>query len=117
MDTLNTMVDFSNRIVEGWPAQHKLVYMHYPFAEGAIPPVTEAAHYEPLQKVHLPEDTRFIAGFVHEKRTPAELKGILNAIESIRGQAVDVATSCGLGRRTPEVTNELFSLMAHLAQS
>lgn len=115
--TLNTMVEFSNRLVAGWPQQHKLVYMHYPFAEGSIPPTTEAAHYQPLKDIRLPEDVRFIAGFVHEKRSLDELRGILNTIESVRGQTVDVACSCGLGRRAPETANQLFTLMSQVAQS
>jgi hypothetical protein len=115
--TLNTMVDFANRIVKGWPAQHKLVYMHFPFAEGSIPPTTDAAHYEPLAGVHLPSDTRFIAGFVHEDRTLGELKSILGAIEAIHGHRVDIATSCGLGRRSPEVANTLFKSMTELANA
>ncbi|GAB3947831.1 hypothetical protein GCM10028805_20810 [Spirosoma harenae] len=113
--TLNKMVQFSNRLVEEWPAQHSLAYIHYPFAEAGTPPSTCAAYYAPLKDIQLPSTTRFIAGFVHEKRSVDENIGILNSIESARGQLVDVASSCGLGRRSPETADYLLDLTAQLA--
>ena len=116
-DTLNTMVEFSNRLVDAWPQDKKLVYMHYPFAEGSVPPSIETGHYAPLKNIHLPDGVHFIAGFVHEKRSLAELRGILSEIEAARGAAVDVACSCGLGRRSPAVADQLFGLLAQVAQT
>ncbi|MBD2757354.1 hypothetical protein [Spirosoma validum] len=112
--TLAKMVNFSNRLVDEWPAQHTLAYVHYPFAEGLTPPSTNANYYAPLKDIHLPSATRFIAGFVHEKRSVAENVSILNSIESARGQLVDVACSCGLGRRSPETADYLLNLTAQL---
>lgn len=112
--TWNKMVAFSNRLVAEWPAQHTLAYVHYPFDEGVVPPTTEAGYYAPLRNIELPPTTRFVAGFVHEKRTPTENRHILNSIETARGQAVDGACSCGLGRRTPDTATELMALMAQL---
>ncbi|MFD1139825.1 hypothetical protein ACFQ4C_01835 [Larkinella insperata] len=112
--TLDKMVVFSNKMVERWPSQHTLVYVHYPLAEGAVPPSLEAGYYAPLKNLKLPPATRLIAGFVHEGRTLAENKQIRDYIEAARGQTVDVATSCGLGRRTPETTANLLKLMAEL---
>ncbi|MGQ0620901.1 MAG: hypothetical protein ACT4QA_13425 [Panacagrimonas sp.] len=115
-DTLNTMVEFSNRLVEGWPKQHSLAYVHYPFAEGQVPPSTDAKYYEPLSGIRLPQGTRFVAGFVHEKRTYEENASILHMIENACGHAVDVACSCGLGRRRPEVAKQLLDYMGRLAR-
>jgi len=115
--TLGKMVAFSNRLVADWPVQHKLAYIHYPFAEGQIPPSTEARYYATLKDIELPANTRFVAGFVHEKRTFVENCRILDSIEAVRGQAVDVACSCGLGRRTPDTATKLLLLMAHLAKA
>lgn len=112
--TLGKMVAFSNKLVEDWPAQHTLAYVHYPLAEGAVPPPLEADYYAPLKHARLRSETRFIAGFVHEGRTLAENKQIRDRIESARGQAVDVATSCGLGRRAPETAEKLLKWMAEL---
>jgi hypothetical protein len=116
-DTLNAMVNFSNRLVEGWPSDKKLVYMHYPFAEAVVPPTTDAAYYQPLKDVRLPSDVRFVAGFVHEARTLDENRAILNAIEDARGAAVDVACSCGLGRRSQAVAEQLFGLLTDVAHT
>ncbi|WP_420149431.1 hypothetical protein [Spirosoma sp.] len=113
--TLGKMVDFSNRLVDEWPSQHTLAYVHYPFAEGATPPTTDASYYAPLTNIRLPPTTRFIAGFVHEKLTPEQNRHILKSIEAARGQLVDVACSCGLGRRTPDAATKLMALMAELA--
>ncbi len=112
--TLGKMVAFSNKLVAAWPAQHTMAYVHYPFAEGLVPPSVEAGYYAPLKNIHLPSETRFVAGFVHEKRTLDENRHILDSIETARGQAVDVACSCGLGRRTPETATELMQRMAQL---
>ncbi len=115
--TLDKMVAFSNRLVEAWPQQHKLAYIHYPFAEGAVPPTTNSQYYAPLSAIRLPSDTRFVAGFVHEKRTLAENQRILESIETARGQLVDVACSCGLGRRSPNTAMNLLSLTARLTEA
>gem|GEM_PF-688772 len=115
--TLGKMVAFSNRLVEEWPTQHQLDYVHYPFAEGIVPPPTEASHYSPLRDITLPPSARFIAGFVHEKCSLAENKHILESIESAYGQTVDVACSCGLGRRTPEAAEQLMELTAQLTRA
>lgn len=115
--TLGKMVAFSNRLVQDWPAQHTLDYVHYPFAEGLVPPSVEAAYYAPLKSIILPSTTRFVAGFVHEKRTLAENWLILDSIENARGQLVDVSCSCGLGRRTPDTATELMTRMAQLTQA
>ncbi|GAB4026899.1 hypothetical protein [Spirosoma koreense] len=114
--TLGKMVAFSNRLVDEWPVQHTLAYIHYPFAEAGVPPSVEASYYKPLKDIRLPSDTRFVAGFVHEKRTPDQNRSILRSIEDSRGKLVDVACSCGLGRRAPDTADKLMALMAQLAE-
>ncbi|MEM7343167.1 MAG: hypothetical protein AAF485_02910 [Chloroflexota bacterium] len=108
--TLDTMVRFSNRLVEKWPQTHELAYVHYPLAEAADPPPLDPVYYEPLRNIKLPAGVRFVAGFVHDKRSEAEHQQILEIIEGIRGQRVDVASSCGLGRRPPDVAETLIGL-------
>jgi len=115
--TLRKMVDFSNQLVQTWPAYHSLAYVHYPFAEGVVPPPIATSYYAPLEAIQLPPTTRFVAGFVHEKRTLADNKYILDSIENARGQMVDVACSCGLGRRTADTALGLMQLMGQLTQS
>ena len=112
--TLDTLVAFSNRLVAAWPATQRLMYVHYPFAEGAIPPRLEADYYRPLREIRLPLGTRFIAGFVHEQLSLDENTRVLAAIEQARGQTVDVAASCGLGRRTPAQAEQILDLTRKL---
>jgi hypothetical protein len=114
--TLRKMVDFSNRLVQAWPTYHTLSYVHYPFAEGLVPPPTAASYYAQLNAVQLPPTTRFVAGFIHEKRSVDDNRSILGNIENARGQLVDVACSCGLGRRTADTASALLDLTAQLAQ-
>lgn len=114
---LDTMAAFSNRLVERWPGQHRLAYIHYPLAEGAAAPRLDAGYYRPFKDVRLPAEARFVAGFVHEGRTPDEHRRILGAIEDARGEAVDIACSCGLGRRTPEVADVMLGRMAEMVEA
>ena len=106
--SLHRLVALSNRLVAGWPQAHTLRYVHYPLAEGAVPPTLDARHDAPLRDIVLPAGTRFVAGFVHEARSLEEHARILAAIEEARGQVVDVARSCGLGRRAREAATRVL---------
>ena len=106
--TLDKMVHFSNKLVAKWPKDHELCYLHYPLAEAVDPPPLEAAYYQALKDIDLPPNVRFVAGFVHDKRSAAEHQQILETIEGIRRHTVDVSCSCGMGRRTPEIAEALI---------
>lgn len=112
--TLDKMVLFSNKLVDGWLPEYELVYMHYPLAEAVEPPPMNAAFYDSLKHIHLPENVRFVAGFVHEKRSEAELAQIRDIIETVRQHPVDVACSCGLGRRPRPIAEEVIKTTAGL---
>ncbi len=112
--TLDKMVALSNRLVARWPHGHTLRYIHYPLAEGAVPPTLDARYYEPLRDIALPSGTRFVAGFVHEALSLAENARILATIERVRGQPVDVASACGLGRRTPDAASQILEVTRQL---
>lgn len=114
--TLNKMVHFSNRLVSKWPKTHQLEYVHYPLAEAADPPPLKVDHYKILEKIKLPRNTRFVAGFVHDLRSESEHKHILETIEKIRGHQVDIACSCGLGRRSSDVATGLIQMSHKLAK-
>lgn len=115
--TLNKMVHFSNRLVNKWPGTHQLDYVHYPLAEASDPPPLEADYYRVLEKIKLPKDTRFVAGFVHDKRSESEHREILEIIENIRGHQVDIACSCGLGRKKTNVATELIEMSQKLTEA
>ncbi|HVG06944.1 MAG TPA: hypothetical protein VNM67_04510 [Thermoanaerobaculia bacterium] len=117
LNRVQPLVELSNRLVEKWPKDRELVYMHYPFAAGNVPPSTDPSLYQPLVDIRLPESTHFVAGFVHEGLSYDENEGILRSIEEARGGTVDVASSCGIGRRAPEVAEQLLRFTARLAAS
>lgn len=109
--TLHKVVAFANEIFARWPQTHQLRYLHVPLAAGKEPPTLSSEYYQPLQNLHIPEGTRFVAGFVHEKRSLDELKEIQQVIDQTVGYPVDVACSCGLGRRSEEVGQQLLERM------
>jgi hypothetical protein len=96
------LVRLGNAIARRWPAGRPLEYVHAPLAAGEEPPVLDAPFYRPLDRLRLPQHTRFVAGFLHEARTLDELRQILAHVESHLGRAADVASSCGLARRGPD---------------
>ncbi len=98
------LVRLANAIAHAWPTGRPLEFVHAPFAAAVLPPPAPATDvgarfYAPLSGLRLPAATRFIAGFIHETRPIAEQRETLALIESLVGRRVDVATSCGLGRR------------------
>lgn len=106
----------ANAIVSRWPAGRPLEYVHAPLAAGEDPPPLDGAFYAPLADLRLPPDTRFIAGLVHEERTIEQQRELLRLIEDLLGRSVDVATSCGLGRRQPEDAIETMEQAAALCR-
>lgn len=114
--TLDKMVYFTNKIIEKWPEPYQLEFVHFPLAEGDIPPRLDLEYYKPLKYVHLPEKVKFVAGFIHEKRNFEELKQILRHIEALRSHTVDIACACGLGRRSPEVAMQLLETTKQLLE-
>jgi hypothetical protein len=92
-------VRLTNAIVRRWPGDRPLEYVHAPLAAGEDPPPLGESFYRPLARLQLPAETRFVAGFLHEDRSMDELRRILAAVESQVSRPVDVAASCGLGRR------------------
>jgi hypothetical protein len=89
----------ANALVGGWPADKVLDYIHVPFAAAADPPPRDPEFYAPLSELRVPDDVRFVAGFIHESVSADELRPLLEIIEGAAGREVDVAATCGLGRR------------------
>jgi hypothetical protein len=114
--SLDKMVYLTNKLLQKWPTHYKLAYVHFPLAEADVPPSLDELYYKPLKYVHLPEDVRFIAGFIHEGRSIEELNKILKILDTTRGRKVDIACSCGLGRRSPEVAMHLLEMTKQLLE-
>lgn len=99
---VSPIVWLANAIVDRWPDGRHLDFLHAPLAAGAEPPPLDPEFYAPLRDLRLPPETRFIAGFVHEERSLAEQRNLLRKLDELIGRPVDVACSCGLGRRSRE---------------
>ena len=108
------VVHLANAIARGWPDGRRLEFMHAPFAAAVEPPSTEERWYRPLERMRLPASTRFIAGIAHERQDLKIQRGIRATIEAAVGNRVDVATSCGLGRREPDAAREAIRRTAEL---
>lgn len=113
MRDVRPLVLLANAIAAGWPEGRVLEYVHAPFAAAAEPPIPEESFYEPLSELVLPDDTRFVAGFLHESLDTDAHRDLLARIERLTGREVDVAAACGLGRR-PTV-EEAFDQMRETA--
>jgi hypothetical protein len=103
MRDVRPLVLLANAIARGWPKDRPLDYIHAPFAAAAEPPIPDKKFYTPLSDLDLPDDTRFVAGFIHESLDLEAHRELLKRIESLTGREVDIAAACGLGRRpTPD---------------
>jgi hypothetical protein len=108
------IVKLTNAIVRRWPEGRPLEYVHAPLVAGQDPPPLEKSFYQPLAQLRLPPEIRFVAGFLHENRSMDELRRILATIEAQIGQPVDVAASCGLGRRGAAAADVVMQQSAQL---
>lgn len=95
-------VALANAVMAEWPTGRTLDYVHAPLAHGRHPPTMDPDYYAPLERLWIPGHVRFIAGIVHEATTIKKLVLVRDQIEHHLNRHVDVAASCGLGRRTRE---------------
>jgi hypothetical protein len=108
------LVTLANAVAAGWPAGRTLDYVHLPLAAADLPPVTEPAFYRPLAGLALPAGVRVIGGYAHEDQDLATQLRVRDLVETAVGGPVDVATSCGLGRRTPAAAAAALARTAEL---
>jgi hypothetical protein len=113
MRDVRPLVLLANAIAAQWPDGRKLDYVHAPFAAAAEPPIADESFYEALSELRLPEDVRFIAGFLHESLDLEQHRELLARIERLVGREVDISAACGLGRR--DTSEEAFEQMRETA--
>lgn len=99
MDSAQPLVTLANQVARVWPQGRRLEYIHTPLAAAGKPCSLDPAWYQPLADLDLPEGIRFVAGYVHEGLTLDQLQEVQAMVERAAGGAVDVAATCGLGRR------------------
>jgi hypothetical protein len=115
MRNTEPVVQLANAIARRWPAGRPLEFVHAPFAAAEEPPVIEPDWYRPLERLRLPANTRFVAGFAHEGQDLSAQLAIRSSIERVVNGPVGVATSCGLGRREPAAAEAAIRRTAELA--
>ncbi len=113
MRDVRPLVLLANAVAAQWPEGRVLEYVHAPFAAAAEPPIPAESFYEPLSDLALADDTRFVAGFLHESLDTDAHRELLARIERLTGREVDVAAACGLGRRDSD--EEAFDQMRETA--
>ncbi len=114
MKDVRPLVSLTQAIIAAWPAGRPLEFVHAPLAAADDPPSTTESFYAPLAALELPAQTRFIAGFAHEEQSLDEQRRVLAMIEKLLGREVDVASSCGLGRREPAAARRTLQRTAEL---
>jgi hypothetical protein len=113
-DDTAPLVHFFKALLRTWPPRRPLEYIHIPLAmANEAPPLVED-FYRPLRMLSVPEETRIVAGMVHEAWDDEDHWNILSIVEEQLRRPVGVAASCGLGRRSPEVAMALMQRMARL---
>src|SRR5207302_5152115 len=108
------LVILANAIASRWPEGRPLDYVHLPMSGGDVPPTTDPAFYAPLTRLRLPDGVDLIAGIAHEEQDRQAQLAVRALVESAIGHPVDIATSCGLGRRTPEAARAAITAMRAL---
>jgi hypothetical protein len=82
------LVLLATAICELWPEGPALDYIHAPFAAAKEPPIEDPSWYEPLRDLKVPDDVRFIAGFLHESLELDGHRALLSRIEELVGRQV-----------------------------
>lgn len=104
----------ANTLARLFPPDRKLEFIHVPFAHADVAPVTDADFYAPLTGLELPDNVRFVAGFIHETQDDATQTQIRGLIEAQVGGVVDVAAACGLGRRNRDLATRNLEMSRRL---
>lgn len=106
LEDTTTLVLVANALVKGFPRDRSLEFVHLPLAHGSEAPTLDEDFYEPLTELKIPANIRLIAGFAHEAQSLEEQLELRELIESKVKRPVDIAASCGLGRRSLEAAEQ-----------
>jgi hypothetical protein len=110
--TAAPLVTLANALQRHWPEGRTLEYLHLPLCGGQQPPSTDPGYYAPLTK--LTGEPPLVAGIAHEAQPLADQLVVRRLVEDAVGRPVDIASACGLGRRTPEQATDAVARMRAL---
>jgi hypothetical protein len=117
LDSLWPLVTFTNAVAKRWPREHPLDFVHMPLAMASLPPSLEPSFYDALRYLELPDETRFVAGFVHAGRDPEQHDRLLAIVQERLDRPVDISHACGLGQGDPVESESLMREAARLANT
>ena len=118
MKDARPIVLLANAIAAQWPADASpLEYVHVPFSAAGVAPPSDVTWYRALEKLRLPAHVRFVAGFAHTDQPIEEQLRIRAQIEALAKRTVDVSTTCGLGRSSPEEAKAALERIVELTTS
>jgi hypothetical protein len=109
------LVALATALLRRWPAGRQLDYLHLPLSGGDEPPSADPTFYAPLSRLRRPAGVRIVAGLAHEEQDLDTQRRVRDVLERALGGPVDIATSCGLGRRTPDQAEQAVARMRALA--
>jgi hypothetical protein len=105
-----------NEIVRQWPKGRALSYVHVPLAMPGERASTDRRFYESLRRLNLPQEVRFVAGFVDGRLSEDDHTRILRTIEGILKRSVDVSSPCGFERGGTASCEDLLVTTANLVR-
>jgi hypothetical protein len=108
------LVELGNAIQKVWPEGRRLDFIHLPLSGGEQPPPVDADFYRALESLRQREGMAIVAGIAHEDQPLATQRDVRHLVEGALGCRVDIATSCGLGRRSPAQAKAAVERMRHL---
>jgi hypothetical protein len=117
MRDVGPLVALANAIVAGWPPDKRLDFIHAPFSAANNPAPVDPEFYAPLERLRIPESTRFVAGFAHEAQSLDDQHRVRDLVDAGVGREVDVSSACGLGRRSAEDGRAVLERTAELCRS
>ncbi|SEH01090.1 hypothetical protein SAMN05444920_11920 [Nonomuraea solani] len=118
LGTLAPVVSLVKALLRAWPHDRALEFVHVPLAAGDRPPPLKTAFYQGLEPLaDLPPGIRFVAGLAHEAQGPDDQRRVLRTVERVLSRTVDVASACGLGRRSEGDARRALDRAVALAES
>ncbi|MFF7213707.1 hypothetical protein ACFZAU_24740 [Streptomyces sp. NPDC008238] len=109
------VAELADALIRRWPKGRTLEYVHLPLAAAQEPPSVDPRYYAPLRRLGARTDTALVAGIAHEAQSREDQRTALRLAEEALGRRVDIATSCGLGRRSPLQAEEAATAMLALS--
>ncbi|WP_432937356.1 hypothetical protein ACQPXM_24910 [Kribbella sp. CA-253562] len=108
------LVRLTNALVRHWPDGRSLEFVHLPMSGADQPPVVSPDFFDPLRRLRVPPDVPVVAGIAHEDQGLDEQLTVRRLVETALGRRVDIATACGLGRRSPQAARRAVDAMLAL---